>query len=475
MYKRCLSIVIVLSLAFTGFVLWNTNAEVTTTSTSAETDDLEHRDVTEPVVPPEAPSLFKENRGQWDPAIEFIGEAPFGVVGVGSGRVFYDLIESEMVDEEPVVTGGTLLHNEFVGGNVVRSYGVGEGKGKTNFLIGSDRDNWARGVRSFQAVRMDNVWDGVDLTYMFHENDVKYEYELESGVSPDVIEVRMSGQEYLALDGGDLVIGLPSGEEMRDSGLSVYYNDGTREPITARFRLLSEDTYGFELEDYDITRGAVIDPLIYSTYLGGYRYDYGHGVAINDDGQIYVTGYTYYYSGYTQYPKTSGSYTSPRQGSYEVFITKFEDDNSMIYSTYFGGSSSDYGYDVAVDSNGDPYILGETSSSNFPTTSGVYQTSRYYYYTSVFITKMSSDGSFLTKDIAPLDDLLGMMRRIRRKIILNYAWSFLYNLVGLGLAAAGLLSPTYCAFGMVFSNVVVIFNSMMRVKGEAGSGRPDSP
>jgi len=80
--------------------------------------------------------------------------------------------------------------------------------------------------------------------------------------------------------------------------------------------------------------------------------------------------------------------------------------------------------------------------------------------------KMSSDGSFLTKDIAPLADLLQVMRRIRRKIILNYTWSFLYNVVGLGLAAFGLLSPTYCAFGMVFSNFVVLFNSMVRVKGK---------
>jgi P-type E1-E2 ATPase len=85
--------------------------------------------------------------------------------------------------------------------------------------------------------------------------------------------------------------------------------------------------------------------------------------------------------------------------------------------------------------------------------------------------KMSSDGCFLTKDIGPLTDLLRIMRRIRRKIVMNYAWSFLYNVVGLGLAALGWLSPTYCAFGMVFSNFVVIFNSMVRVKGKAVESR----
>ena len=74
--------------------------------------------------------------------------------------------------------------------------------------------------------------------------------------------------------------------------------------------------------------------------------------------------------------------------------------------------------------------------------------------------KMSADGVFMVPEIGRLSDLPFMQRKVRRKIRLNYGWAFLYNAVGVVLAGAGWLSPKYCAVGMVFSNLVVIFNSM---------------
>jgi len=74
--------------------------------------------------------------------------------------------------------------------------------------------------------------------------------------------------------------------------------------------------------------------------------------------------------------------------------------------------------------------------------------------------KMSADGVFMVPEIGRLCDLPFMQRKVRRKIRLNYGWAFLYNVVGMFLAAMGWLSPKYCAVGMVFSNFVVIFNSM---------------
>lgn len=74
--------------------------------------------------------------------------------------------------------------------------------------------------------------------------------------------------------------------------------------------------------------------------------------------------------------------------------------------------------------------------------------------------KMSADAVFMVPEIGQLSDLPFMQRKVRRKIRLNYGWAFLYNAVGVVLAGVGWLSPKYCAVGMVFSNLVVIFNSM---------------
>ncbi|MEE9367751.1 MAG: heavy metal translocating P-type ATPase [Pontiella sp.] len=81
--------------------------------------------------------------------------------------------------------------------------------------------------------------------------------------------------------------------------------------------------------------------------------------------------------------------------------------------------------------------------------------------------KMSADAVFMVPEIGKLRDLPFMQRKVRRKIRLNYGWAFLYNMVGMFLAGVGWLSPKYCAVGMVFSNFVVIFNSMV------GMGLPD--
>ncbi|MCF7972681.1 MAG: heavy metal translocating P-type ATPase [Phycisphaerae bacterium] len=74
--------------------------------------------------------------------------------------------------------------------------------------------------------------------------------------------------------------------------------------------------------------------------------------------------------------------------------------------------------------------------------------------------KMSADGTFLTTTLTPLLSMLSIIHQVRRKIFFNYGWAFLYNAVGIGLAAFGFLSPKFCAFGMVFSNFIVIFNSL---------------
>ncbi len=80
-------------------------------------------------------------------------------------------------------------------------------------------------------------------------------------------------------------------------------------------------------------------------------------------------------------------------------------------------------------------------------------------YSSQISAKMSADGVFMVPGIKHLEYFPQMQRKVRRKIRLNYSWAFLYNVIGMALAAAGWLSPKYCAVGMVFSNLVVIFHS----------------
>ena len=99
--------------------------------------------------------------------------------------------------------------------------------------------------------------------------------------------------------------------------------------------------------------------------MGGSSYDCGNGIAVDSSGSAYVTGETYS----TNFP-TKNAYKSIKPGSSDAFVTKLDAAGAgLIYSTYLGGSSSDYGGDIAVDSSGSAHVTGTTYSFNFPTKS----------------------------------------------------------------------------------------------------------
>jgi hypothetical protein len=127
--------------------------------------------------------------------------------------------------------------------------------------------------------------------------------------------------------------------------------------------------------------------LAYSTYLGGSAEDDGYGIGVDASGAAYVTGYTYS----SDFP-IANPYQINQVGN-DVFVTKLSSSgNSLVYSTYLGGSGEEWGFDIAVDGSGAAYVTGYTASTNFPTFNP-YQTDQGW--DDVFVTKLSSSGNNL--------------------------------------------------------------------------------
>jgi hypothetical protein len=103
--------------------------------------------------------------------------------------------------------------------------------------------------------------------------------------------------------------------------------------------------------------------VVYSTYLGGNGSDIGLGIAVDSSGNAYVTGLT----DSTNFP-TANPLQASNGGGLDAFVATLNAAGSaLVYSTYLGGSGTDGGRGVAVDSLGNAYVTGSTRSTNFPT------------------------------------------------------------------------------------------------------------
>lgn len=146
--------------------------------------------------------------------------------------------------------------------------------------------------------------------------------------------------------------------------------------------------------------------LMYSTYLGGsglsngFYGDDGYAIAVDSSGDAYVTGATYSQN----FPVTKGAFqtvnNSLRTFSENAFVTKLNPTGTaLVYSTYLGGSAGDEGTGIAVDASGDAYVIGSATSTNFPVTTGVFQSTNVALTTSgwgeAFITKLNPTGASL--------------------------------------------------------------------------------
>jgi hypothetical protein len=271
---------------------------------------------------------------------------------------------------------------------------------RTNYFIGEE-ENWRTEIANYRQVRFEGVYEGIDLVWHGRERGgVQYDFEVAAGASPERIEWEIKGAEKVELDGeGNLIISTRDGEIRQEKPFTYQEENGLRGEVESGFEIREEKDsvggvrVGFRLGEYDRTKPLVIDPLAYSTFLGGSIDEEGYGIAIDSAGNVYVTGYTES----TDFPTTSGTYDTTHNGFYDVFVTKLNaTGSSLLYSTFIGGNDFDFGYGIAVDSSGNAFVTGETfdSTTDYPTTTGAYDTT-HNGSNDVFVTKLNAAGSGL--------------------------------------------------------------------------------
>ncbi len=251
--------------------------------------------------------------------------------------------------------------------------GLDELPGKANYFIGKDRSKWRTNVPTYAKVQYQSVYPGIDLVYYGNQRQLEYDFVVAPGADPKKIVLGFKGAEKLEIDAqGELVLHAAGGDIRQHKPIIYQQVDGVRHDIAGGYVRKGANRVGFQVAAYDASRPLVIDPIVlsYSTYLGGSGHEGGYAIAVDTDGNAYVTGYTTS----PNFPTTAGAFQPTFGSGTYAYVTKFNPAGSaLVYSTLLGGSGGSSGWSIAVDSSGNAYVAGSTASVDFPTTAGAFQ------------------------------------------------------------------------------------------------------
>ncbi len=348
------------------------------------------------------PLSFEANTGQTDAQVRFLARGP--------GYTLF-LTGNEAVLSLPAAgraAADRFLRMRMMGANAnAVARGGEELPGSTNYLIGNDPKQWRTNVPSYARVTYAGVYPGVDLVYYGNQSgQLEYDFVVAPGAdpSPIALEVAVDGVRRssrgqreplrIAAD-GDLLVKAGSGDIRVHKPLVYQYASGDesseRLVRDGRFVLLAANQVGFSFGPYDHSRALIVDPVLtYSTYLGGTSGDQGLSIAVDSAGNAYVTGA----AGSTDFP-TVNPLQPTHVGGGHAFVAKMNAAGSaLVYSTYLGGSLNESGNGIAVDTAGNAYVTGQTTSSDFPTVNPVQPTNPFDN-GAAFVAKLNAAGSAL--------------------------------------------------------------------------------
>ncbi|WP_297338540.1 YDG domain-containing protein, partial [Algoriphagus sp.] len=314
--------------------------------------------------------LYTLNQGQWDDEVIAMASGQGYRVWVSKEGLVYDFESFNSTDS---LRKGHVVKMKFDQGTLVSLIGKKEATGKVNYYIGSDPDNWVEQAPQFEEIIIGDVYDGISLRLYGEKGLPRYDLIIEPNADLAKLSFSVDGVEDLKLDREGNLSFLTSLGEIKQSELFTYQEiKGQKKEIASAFKINHLGEVKFELGAYDPELPLVIDPIIYSTFIGpsGGLNPLTSSEMEVEDGFVYLMGEAVW----EEYPTTSGAYQTnfPAESSIVAYFTKLNREGTDVeFSTFFGGEGLEAFTDMAVE-NGNIYFTG-AATQGFPTTVNAYQ------------------------------------------------------------------------------------------------------
>ena len=242
---------------------------------------------------------------------------------------------------------------------------------RVNFFMGNERSAWKTGIHTSQSVLYKDLYPSIDLKICGTENTNEYEFIIHPGGETRDIMFAYEGCKTARFNGtGELVIESEHYKFHHKNPRCYSVSEDRKDPITVEFRQNGDESFGYTVADHDEGKTLVIrqEISVSESGMGLGSCDMGNKIAVDSSGSVYVTGRTRS----NDFPLRN-SYSQNLAGEEDVFVAKINTDGTeLVYSTYFGGTSCDYGKGIHIDSKGNVYVTGITNSDDFPTKNALF-------------------------------------------------------------------------------------------------------
>ena len=271
-------------------------------------------------------------------------------------RLNHTFATRSLSSEESANPAAVTLRLRLVNSNPhARVAGLDALPGRINYASVDDRSKWHTGIATYSRVKYEAVYRGIDLIYYGNsQRQLEYDFQVAPGADPASIVMSYDGViAHPTIEAsGDLVLRTAKGE-IRQRKPFIYQEMAShRQLISGDYTLQGENKVGFRLSYYDASRPLIIDPSItYSSFMGGVGDPDGGDKDSGNDIAVDTMGNIY----------AIGETNSLGRYDTDVYIRKFDPSGSkLLYATYIDCyQTNDLGSAIAVDSAGNAYVTGE--------------------------------------------------------------------------------------------------------------------
>ncbi len=257
---------------------------------------------------------------------------------------------------------GLALKEELVGGKVSHITGEGESVAKVNYFRGNDPAQWKTNIATYEMVSLGEVYKGIDLKLKAHGNTVEKFFYVKPGAEPDNIRLSLNGNKFLRINkDGQLVVKTARGDVKFSRPVAYQEIDGMRVAVEVAYRF--QGLWGGDQESKNRRQKSE---------------SRSQNIGTNPLNQKLVVSEVEPSAMHNR--STEHSRRSPKS-KYGFKVASYDKTQELIIdpllaSTFLGGNDkSDQCFSIAVDSSGNIYVAGRTTSEDFPTTTGAYDTS----------------------------------------------------------------------------------------------------